>query len=92
MLSVKAQGEGEYSRLGMVSIMSTRGLSCSEVKALASLFPYFVHHVVHITFIQNIFTCISESCPGILKFVFWVMKWFWQNFSCSNKIINEIKK
>lgn len=75
-LSVKAQGEGEYSRLGTFSIMSARGLSCSEAKDLVSLFSYFVHHIVHMAYVQNIFAYVNEPCAGILKCVFWVLRWF----------------
>ena len=37
-LSVKAQGEGEYSRVGTFNIMNAKGLSCSEAKDLVSFF------------------------------------------------------
>ena len=37
-LSVKAQGEGEFSRLGTLRIMNARGLSCSEATDPASVF------------------------------------------------------
>lgn len=56
MHSVKAQGEGEYSRLGMVSIMSTRGLSCSEVKALL-----FFHTLLTMLYIQHLYKIILHA-------------------------------
>lgn len=39
-LSVEAQGEEEYSRLGTFSIMSARGLSFSEAQDLVWGFSY----------------------------------------------------
>ena len=97
-LSVKAQSKGEYSRLGTFGTRSARGLSWSEAKDLVSLFSYFVHHIVYIAYAQNIFACVNEPCASILKFVFWVVKWFWQNFFCffiklsMNCDSNEVKK
>lgn len=58
-LSVKAQGEGEFSRLGTFSIMNARGLSCSEVKDYASTFSYFIYYDLYIAYAQNIFAYTS---------------------------------